>query len=65
MILLASGGICSTTGTGVYIALAGIPEGGQVTGAAVTVTRFCNVKVWLFVTSFGFVPFFAAEILKS
>jgi len=65
VILLAIGGICSTTGTGVYIALAGIPDGGQVTGAAVAITRLCDVEVSLFVTSFGFVPLFAAEILKS
>ncbi len=45
MILSDIGGICSTTGTGVYIARAGIPEGGQLTGAAVAVTNFCDVEV--------------------
>lgn len=58
------GGICSTTGTGVYIGLAGIPEGGQVTEPAVAIVRLV-VAVWLFVTSDGFVPLFASEILNS
>jgi len=35
--LSAIGGICSTTGTGVNIGLAGIPEGGQFTDAAVAI----------------------------